>query len=118
MVDPPTPFHHLRCQQVGSVTIAVVGQAAFAESSHPDDWTPHLTDAVTNRELRDDLTRLAAVSPGPVVIDMRGVNMFLGDAVARLIIFARQMAEEGKPLVVCASPSICLLYTSPSPRDS
>ena len=41
---------------------------------HPDDWTPHLSDTVTNRERWEELERLAAESPGPVVLDLRALR--------------------------------------------
>lgn len=106
MADSSPGFHHLLCLQAGSVTVAVAGQSAFAESSHPDDWTPHLLDTATNRELKDDLSLLATTCPGPVVLDMREVCGLRGSAMARLMVFALQMTAGGKPLAVCASPGV------------
>lgn len=104
-VLPPT-FHHLRCERVGSVTVAVATQEAFSESTHPDDWTPFLTDAATNRELGADLATLAAIASGAVVLDLRSVHRFLGDALGLLSVFAQQMIERGKSLAICAAPPL------------
>jgi anti-anti-sigma factor len=56
--------------------------------------------------LGDDLWHVADQSPGPIVLDMRGVDWIDSGACAVLIRFWKDLRAKGRPLVLCVTESV------------
>jgi anti-anti-sigma factor len=56
--------------------------------------------------LNDELTRLADQSPGPLVLDLTGIDWINSGACSALVRFWKALRVQGRTLALCVSPAV------------